>query len=267
MTMSALQNKVCLVTGAGSGIGAATAVALAAEGAVTVLVGRRRALLDDVAATIAAAGGTAHVEPAAVDDPAQMTALVDGVRERMGPVDVLVNVAGVSSKVRNAQWLSDDEWDHVLRVNLSGVFALTRAVLPDMLARGAGTVITVSSIAAVRPSPLSGPAYGAAKAGVANFMDYLNATYRGDGIRATTILPGEVDTPILDNRPKVPSERERATMLLPEDVAAAVLLAASLPQRAVIEELLINPTHQRDLSDDVETARWAGAPEGRVSGR
>jgi NADP-dependent 3-hydroxy acid dehydrogenase YdfG len=264
-TLSALKNKVCLVTGAGSGIGTATAVALAAEGAATVLVGRRRGLLEDVAATIAAAGGTAHVEPAAVDDPAQVAALVDRVRERVGPVDVLVNVAGVSSKARNAQWLSDDDWDNVLRVNLSGVFALTRAVLPDMLARGAGTVITVSSIAAVRPGLLSGPAYGAAKAGVVNFMDYLNATYRNDGIRATSILPGEVDTPILDNRPKIPSAQERATMLHPEDVAAAVLLAASLPQRAVVEELLLNPTHQRDLSGDIETARWAGAPDGPVS--
>jgi NADP-dependent 3-hydroxy acid dehydrogenase YdfG len=260
--MSALKNKVCLVTGAGSGIGTATAVALAAEGAVVVLVGRRRALLEEVAETIAAAGGTAHVAPGAVDDPAQVTALVDGVRERVGPVDVLVNVAGSSSKVRNARWLSDDEWDAVVRVNLSGVFALTRAVLPDMLDRGAGTVIAVSSNAALRPGLLSGPAYGAAKAGVVNFMHYLNATYRNDGIRATAILPGEVDTPILDNRPLPPSAQERATMLLPEDVAAAVLLAASLPQRAVVEELLITPTYQRDLSGDIEAARWAGAPDG-----
>jgi NADP-dependent 3-hydroxy acid dehydrogenase YdfG len=268
MTMSALKNKVCLVTGAGSGIGTATATALAADGAVTVLVGRRRGLLEEVAATIAAAGGTAHVAPAAVDDPAQVSALVEGVRERVGPVDVLVNVAGVSSKVRNARWLSDDEWDHVLRVNLSGVFALTRAVLPDMLARGAGTVITVSSIAAVRPGLLSGPAYGAAKAGVVYFMNYLNATYRNEGIRATSILPGEVDTPILDNRPKPPSAQERATMLHAEDVAAAVLLAASLPQRAVVEELLINPTYQRDLSTDIEAGRRAGAPDAvRPDGR
>jgi NADP-dependent 3-hydroxy acid dehydrogenase YdfG len=259
--MSALKNKVCLVTGAGSGIGTATAVALAAEGAETVLVGRRRGMLEEAAATIAAAGGTAHVAPASVDDPAQVAALVDDVRERVGPVDVLANVAGASSKARNARWLSDDEWDDVLRVNLSGVFALTRAVLPDMLARGAGTVITVSSIAAVRPSMLSGPAYGAAKAGVVNFMNYVNAAYRNDGIRATAILPGEVDTPILDNRPLPPSTQERATMLLPEDVAAAVLLAASLPQRAVVEELLINPTYQRDLTGDIEASRWAGAPD------
>jgi NADP-dependent 3-hydroxy acid dehydrogenase YdfG len=258
--MSALTNKVCLVTGGGSGIGTATAVALAAEGAVTVLVGRRRGLLEQVAGTITAAGGTAHVAPAAVDDPEQVATLVDGVRERVGPVDVLVNVAGSSSTVRNARWMSDEDWDAVLRVNLSGVFTLTRAVLPDMLDRGAGTVITVSSNAALRPGLLSGPAYGAAKAGVVNFMHYLNASYRNDGVRATAILPGEVDTPILDNRPLPPPARERATMLLPEDVAAAVLLAASLPQRAVIEELLITPTHQRDLSPDIEAGRRSGAP-------
>ncbi len=260
--MRTLKNNICLVTGAGTGIGAATAVALAAEGAVTVLVGRRREPLEEVAATIDAAGGTAHVAPAAVDDPAQVAALVDGVRERVGPVDVLVNVAGASSRTRNARWMSDDDWDAVLAVNLSGVFALTRAVLPDMLDRGAGTVITVSSVAAVNPGLLSGPAYGAAKAGVVNFMHYLNASYRRDGVRATAILPGEVDTPILDNRPLPPQTQERATMLMPEDVAAAVLLAASLPQRAVVEELLINPTYQRDLSADIEAGRRYGAPDG-----
>jgi NADP-dependent 3-hydroxy acid dehydrogenase YdfG len=260
--MRTLKNNICLVTGAGSGIGAATAVALAAEGAVTVLVGRRREPLEEVAATIDAAGGTAHVAPAAVDDPAQVAALVDEVRGRVGPVDVLVNVAGASSRTRNARWMSDDDWDAVVAVNLSGVFALTRAVLPDMLDRGAGTVITVSSVAAVNPGLLSGPAYGAAKAGVVNFMHYLNASYRGDGVRATAILPGEVDTPILDNRPLPPQAQERATMLMPEDVAAAVLLAATLPQRAVVEELLINPTFQRDLSADVEAGRRFGAPDG-----
>jgi NADP-dependent 3-hydroxy acid dehydrogenase YdfG len=260
--MSELKDKICLVTGAGTGIGKATAVALAAEGAITVLVGRRRDLLDEVAATIAAAGGTAHVAPAAIDDPAQVAALVDTVRERVGRVDVLVNVAGSSSKTRNVRWIPDDEWDEVVRVNLTAVFTLTRAVLPDMLTRGAGAVITVSSIGALRPSLLGGPAYGAAKAGVKNFMNYLNATYRNDGIRATSIVPGEADTPILDGRPQPPSAQQRATMLQPEDVAAAVLLAASLPQRAVVEELLITPTHQRDLSPDVEAGRRSGAPEG-----
>jgi NADP-dependent 3-hydroxy acid dehydrogenase YdfG len=259
--MGHLKGKVCLITGAGSGIGRATALALAAEGAITVLVGRRRGVLDDVAATIAAAGGTAHVAPAAIDDPARVEVLIEDVRERVGPVDVLVNVAGSASKTLNARWLPDDEWDEVVRVNLTAVFTLTRAVLPDMLDRGAGTVITVSSLAALRPNLLGGAAYGAAKAGVGNFMHYLHTTYRNDGIRATTILPGETDTPILDNRAQPPSPQERAVMLQPDDVAAAVLLAASLPQRAVIEELRIAPTHQRDTSQDIEAARWAGAPD------
>ena len=259
--MSELKDKVCLVTGAGSGIGRATALALAAEGAVTVLVGRRRDALDEVAATITAAGGAAHVAPAAVDDPAAVAALVDGVRDRVGPVDVLVNVAGSASKTLNARWLPDGEWDDVVRVNLTAVFTLTRAVLPDMLDRGAGTVITVSSLAALRPNLLGGAAYGAAKAGVGNFMAYLHATYRNDGIRATVILPGETDTPILDHRAQPPSAQERAGMLAPDDVAAAVLLAASLPHRAVVEEIRIAPLRLRDTAHDIETARWAGAPD------
>src|SRR5690242_2710005 len=103
--MSELKGKVCLVTGAGSGIGRATALALAADGAVTVLVGRRRELLDEVAATIAAAGGSAHVAPAAIDDSAQVAGLIAGLSERVAPVDVLVNVAGSASKTLNARWL------------------------------------------------------------------------------------------------------------------------------------------------------------------
>src|SRR5204862_5760263 len=99
------------------------------------------------------------------------------------------------------------------------------------------------------------------KAGVTNFMAYLHATHRNDGIRATTILPGEVDTPILDNRPHPPSAAERTAMLAPQDVAAAVLLTASLPQRAVVTEMRIAPTRQRYTARDIEAARWAGAPD------
>jgi NADP-dependent 3-hydroxy acid dehydrogenase YdfG len=92
-------------------------------------------------------------------------------------------------------------------------------------------------------------------------MSYRHTTYRNDGIRSTAILPGETDTPILDSRAQPPTAEERAVMLQPDDVAAAVLLAASLPQRAVIEELRIAATRLRDTSRDIEAARWSGAPD------
>jgi NADP-dependent 3-hydroxy acid dehydrogenase YdfG len=96
---------------------------------------------------------------------------------------------------------------------------------------------------------------------VKNFMTFLHNTYRNQGIRATTILPGETNTPIMDNRARPPLERERAVMLDPHDVARAVLLCASLQKGAMIPELQICPTFMRDTSADIETARWVGAPD------
>ena len=131
-----------------------------------------------------------------------------------------------------------------------------------MIARNEGTIITVSSLAVVNPNLLGGVAYGAAKAGVKNFMSFLHNTYRNQGIRATTIMPAEVDTPILDNRPHVPDAKARSTMMMPEDVARAILLCATLPARTVIEEIIMSPTIQRDTSADIATAREARSPAG-----
>jgi NADP-dependent 3-hydroxy acid dehydrogenase YdfG len=162
--------------------------------------------------------------------------------------------------VLNPQWLPHDEWRQVLDVNLTAVFQLTQAVLPDMLDRGTGTIVTVSSLAAVNPNLLGGAAYGAAKAGVRNFMTFLHNTFRNQGLRAITVLPGEADTPILDNRARPPMPEERAGMVQPEDVAEAIRLAVALPQRVVLQEIVVAPTRQRDTSADLEISRWAGAP-------
>ena len=172
-----------------------------------------------------------------------------------------MNNAGSASKVLNARFISEEEWNSTVNVNLTAVFNLTQAVLPGMIAKGEGTIITVSSLAALSPNLLGGAAYGAAKAGVKNFMTFLHNTYRNQGIRATTILPGETNTPIMDNRARPPLESERAVMLDPHDVARAVLLCASLQKGAMIPELHICPTFMRDTSADIETARWVGAPD------
>ncbi|GAA4623570.1 hypothetical protein GCM10023196_020250 [Actinoallomurus vinaceus] len=259
--MGLLDGKIAIVTGAGTGIGRASAARLAAEGAKVVLVGRRRHVLDEVATVIKEAGGEAFVKATDIEDGDEVRDLVAWTRDRVGPVDILVNNAGSAGKVRNVRWIEEEEWNAVLGVNLTAVYLLTQAVLPDMLARGDGTIVTVSSLAAARPNLLGGAAYGAAKAGARNFMTYLHNTFRNDGIRATCILPGEVNTPILDNRPSPPSEQVRAEMVQPDDVARAVLLAASLPPRTVIEELVIAPTKLRDTSEDIEISRWTGAPE------
>jgi NADP-dependent 3-hydroxy acid dehydrogenase YdfG len=260
--MALLDGKIALVTGAGTGIGRETAVLLAQEGATVVLTGRRIDPLRDVVAIIEKAGANAVAH---VLDVASREAILETVawaKRNVGAIDILVNNAGSASKVLNARFLSEAEWNATVNVNLTAVFNLTQAVLEDMIAKNEGTIITVSSLAVVNPNLLGGAAYGAAKAGVKNFMTFLHNTYRNQGIRATTILPGETDTPIMDNRARPPLEGERAAMLNPHDVARAVLLCASLKKGAVIPELHICPTFMRDTSADIETARWVGAPEG-----
>jgi NADP-dependent 3-hydroxy acid dehydrogenase YdfG len=153
-----------------------------------------------------------------------------------------------------------DEWDSVLDVNLNGVYALTQAVLPTMIERGGGTIVTVSSVAALRPGLIGGAPYGAAKAAVRNLMCHIHTELRDKGIRATTVMPAEVDTPILDNRPLPPDAKARATMMQAEDVARAILLCVTLPPRTVIEEIVMSPTKPRDMSADIATAARAGAP-------
>jgi NADP-dependent 3-hydroxy acid dehydrogenase YdfG len=258
--MKRLDGQVAIVTGAGTGIGRETARLLAAEGATVVVNGRRRAPLDEVVADIGRAGGRALAREGDVGDPAIARELGAWTIETCGRVDILIANAGVSSRVRNLQWTSQEEWDRVVNVNLTGVYALTQAVLPGMLERGSGTIVAVSSLAALRAGLLSGAPYGAAKAAVRNLMQYLHNTFRNSGIRATTIMPAEVDTPILMNRPLVPDEAARRTMMRPEDVAEAILLCATLPQRTVIEEIVISPTFLRDQSADLDVARRLGAP-------
>ncbi len=258
--MGRLDGQVAIVTGGGSGIGRATALMLAAEGARVVVAGRRGPPLEAVVKEIEKAGGRAAARQADVAAPAQAVELARWTVKEYGRVDVLVNNAGHSSAVRNIRWVGQEAWDSVLAVNLTGVYALTQAVLPSMVEQGGGTIVTVGSVAAIRPGLMGGAPYGAAKAGVLNLMGHVHAVLRDKGIRATTIMPAEVDTPILAKRPLPPDAKARATMMQPEDVASAVLLCVTLPKRTVIEEIVMSPTIPRDQSADIEAARRMGEP-------
>ena len=260
--MKTLEGKVALVTGAGSGIGRATALMLAAEGARVAIAGRRKEPLEQVVAEIRRDKGTAVSKTCDLTKPHEARELGAWAVTTFGGVDILINNAGQSSHARSIRWVGQDEWDAVLGVNTTGVYALTQTVLPSMLERGAGTVVTVASLAALRPGGLAGVAYGVAKAGARAMMQALHAELRNRGIRATTIIPAEVDTPILDKRPLVPGEKERSTMMQADDVARAILLCCTMHQRTVLEEIVMSPTFQRDTSKDVAAGYAAGAPPG-----
>lgn len=260
-----LSGKVAIVTGAGTGIGRATAIMLAADGAKVVLVGRRPEPLNSVVAEIKvaeikAAGGEAIAHPADLMQGDAAAAVAQFALQTWGQIDILVNNAGFSSRVRSVKYVQPDEWANVFKINVEAVYRLTQACLPDMLARGTGTIITTSSMAALKPGVLGGSPYSAAKAASLNFSHGLNSELRAAGIRATAIIPAEVNTPILDGRPAPPDDKAREIMMQPEDVAACIHLAATLPQRTVIEEITVSPTIPRDMSQEMEMAAKAGAP-------
>lgn len=238
----ALDGKVTLITGAGSGIGQACALRLAAEGGALVLVGREEVKLRETAGQIA--GAEVVVHPADIADAAAVAGVVRAVTQRFGRLDILVNAAGLNVPQRALADVSHADFNLVIDVDLNGAFYLTQGFLPLMRRQGAGTVINIVSDSGWRGNNFAGVAYVAAKFGLRGLTEAINAEERQHGIRATAIYPGEVATPILDRRPVPPPPEARAKMLQPEDIAACVALAALLPQRAIVEDLVVRPAVQ-----------------------
>ncbi len=246
-----MKGQVCIVTGAGSGIGEATAIKLAAMGAVTVLVGRTQAKLDAVHDRIEAAGGASHVIAADVTSLDDIQRIVDSTLQEHGRIDVLINNAGFSSRNRTTLTLTPEEADAVIRVNLIGPMFLTQAAMPAMIEAGTGTIVNVASVAGKRASLLSGPIYGPAKAGILSYTEYLVQEFANTGVRACAVSPGEVDTPIMANRPVVPSDEARATMLTSDDVADAIVLAVSAPPSSMVSDIVVMPNRSRDYTAEI----------------
>ena len=243
--MGTMDGKVVWVTGAGSGVGEAAALALAAEGARLVLSGRRQEPLKPVASAIRARGGEAHVRSLDLADAAAVEEAAAFVAETCGRCDIVVNSAGLNVADRSWAKLGVAGLDLVLGADLSAPFYLTRAVLPLMRREGGGLFIHIASWAGRYVSPLAGPAYSAAKHGLLAMSESLNQEECRNGIRSCCICPGEIATPLLDLRPVPVSAEDRARMLQPADLAESVLSVARMPATVCVNEILISPTWNR----------------------
>ena len=233
--------KNAVITGAGSGVGRAIALALAAEHWRVAIIGRRE---DALRETISLAGPRAPqflAVPCDIGRPEEIQAMTGRVLAAFGEVEVLVNAAGANAPRRALDVLSLEDYHRMIDTNLHGAYYCVQAFLPAMRQRGSGTIINIVSDAGKLASPKAGPAYVISKFGLAGLTQSINAEERGRGIRACAIFPGDIDTPLLEQRPQPPTADARARMLRAQDVAECALLAIRLPAHVIVEELIIRP--------------------------
>jgi NAD(P)-dependent dehydrogenase (short-subunit alcohol dehydrogenase family) len=231
-----LDGQVAIVTGAGTGIGRSTALALAKEGAAVVLAARTVGDLESLAEEIESAGGKALAVPTDVSVEEQAEALVKRTLDAFGRVDILVNNAGTNVRAPIDKVTTPD-WNVILGSNLNGTFYCTRAVIPAMTAQRYGKIVNVSSGAGKRGSATRA-AYSAAKHGVVGFGDAVAKDVKDRGISVTVVLPGPILTPL--RRRSVPDEDP--TMLIgPEEVADVILFLATRGRDVIIPEIAIYP--------------------------
>ena len=231
--MSRLRGRVAVVTGGNAGIGEAIAKAFAREGASVVITGRRQGELDRVVNDIVKEQGKAFAIAGSVTDESYVQEAVRRTVQQFGQLDILVNNAGVGDFGKRLHEIDDATWAQVLDVNLTGVFRMTRAVLPQMLTQGKGAIVNISSVASLLGLPTL-PAYAASKGAVDAMTRALAVDYAKDGIRCNVVNPGLIDTPMAA---PLMSNPEHLNPILshypirragkPEEVASMVLYLAS----------------------------------------
>jgi len=249
-----LNGTVALVTGASSGIGEATALALAAEGAAVAVLARRRDRLDALAGKIAADGGSALVVEADITDQSQAGAAVRRVVDELGRLDTVVNNAGLMlvGPVADAP---DGEWDRMLAVNVQGLLYVTRAALPHLLAAAADAprhvadLVNISSTAGRVARPGTA-VYNLTKFGVNAFTEALRQEVMQSHLRVSVVEPGTVDTELGSHirdglREAVASQLDSIEKLRPEDIADAVTYIVTRDRRVAVNEILVRASEQR----------------------
>jgi NADP-dependent 3-hydroxy acid dehydrogenase YdfG len=242
--------RVAAVTGASSGIGEATALALARAGFAVALGARREDRLQDVAKRIGEEGGRAEVLGCDVCDEEQAREFIRSANERLGRLDVLVNNAGVML-LGPVDGADTEEWRRMVNVNLLGLLYCTHAALPIMREQGGGHIVNVSSVAG-RQANLGSAVYNLTKWGVNGFSEGLRQEALHSNIRVTVVEPGMTESELLDhNKNPVVLEaakrmrEETGEPLTSDDIAGGIVYAVTAPQRVSVNEVLIRPTGQR----------------------
>lgn len=243
-----LHDQVAIVTGATSGIGEATAVALAERGAKVAIAGRRTDRLDKLAATIKAAGGEARVVTTDITSEAAARSLIDATQKHFGRVDILVNNAGVMllGPVLNAD---TEDWRRMISTNVLGLMYATHAVLPLMVKQKSGHIVQVSSVAG-RTTRAGSAVYNASKWAVNAFTDALRQEVYEHRIRTTLIEPGLVATELREHitnqeaKDRVEEWAHSVRQIQSADIAAAIVYAVTQPDYVAVNEILVRPTDQ-----------------------
>lgn len=179
-----------------------------------------------------------------VSETASVKAFFADIRDNVGEVDILVNSAGINIQKRTMAEMSPEDWERVLSINASGAYRCMYEVLPSMRQRKDGLVVNISSVAGKRAITLGGVVYCASKFAMTALGTAVSNEIRDEGVRITNVYPGEVNTPILDNRPTPVSQEHKDAILQPEDIASVVVTICALPPRANVPEVVIKPTIQ-----------------------
>ena len=236
-----LLGKNVLVIGGGTGMGKAIALQLCKDGANLAVAGRREEKLTEV---VIKSDQKIKSHIVDVTDRASVSNLFTWFEDKMGELDILVHAAGINIANRAMEQLEPDEWDKVIQINLTGAYNCLQATLLKMRPRKSGLVILINSVAGRRSVPLAGVAYNSSKFGMSALGMGVGEEERENGIRITNIYPGEVNTPILDERVNPPTPEHRESILQPDDIAQVVSTVAKLPARAHVPELVIKPSKQ-----------------------
>ncbi len=246
--MAKLDGKVAIITGASSGIGEATAVALAAEGAAVVVAARREERLSDLVGRIEGDGGKALAVSCDVTDEGQAHDLIRRAKEELGRVDILVNNAGVMLLSAVGKGLSD-QWRRMFEVNVLGLLYATDAAIGVMKEQGSGHLVNISSVAGRKVTRDSSGVYAGTKFGVNAISEGLRQELLNDNIRVTIVEPGAVATELPDHITDEDAKQGlggllQLEILQSEDIANAITYAVTQPERVSVNEILIRPTQQ-----------------------